>query len=70
MRVFGGTLRNIESCDTTSFFYKAGKIGPLKKLSKKSSCLALIKCFGRNKSFADCMIFIQTVIYYRNISES
>ena len=37
----------ITGCDTTSFFYKIGKINSFKEVLKKSSCLSLIKCLGK-----------------------
>ena len=58
----------ITGCDTTSFFYRIGKISPFKEVLKKSSCLGLIECLGKNKSLSNtdienCMTFIQTVLY-------
>ena len=64
----------ITGCDTTSFFYRIGKISPFKEVLKKSSCLGLIECLGKNKSLSNtdienCMTFIQTVLYRGNINE-
>ena len=39
----------ITGCDTTSFFYRIGKIGPV---LKKSSCLSLSECLCKNKSLS------------------
>ena len=57
------------------FFYKTGKISPLKEVLRKLSCLGLIECLGKNKSLSNtdienCMTFIQTVLYDRNINEA
>ena len=34
----------ITGCDTASFFYRNGKINPIKEVRKKSRCFSLIKC--------------------------
>ena len=60
---------------SASFFYIIGKTSPFKEVLKKSSWLGLIECLGKNKSFSNtdienCMTFIQTVLYGRNINEA
>ena len=65
----------ITGWDTTSFFYIIGKTSPFKEVLKKSSWLGLIECLGKSKSLSNtdienCMTFIQTVLYGRNINEA
>ena len=47
----------------------------MKEVLRKSSCLGLIECLGKNKSLSNtdienCMTFIQTVLYGGNINEA
>ena len=65
----------ITGCETNSFFYRIGKISPFKEVLKKSSCLSLIECLGKNKSLGNtdiekCMTFTQTVLHGGNINEA
>ena len=65
----------ITGCDTTSFFYRIGKISPFKEVLKNSSYLGSIECLGKNKFLSNtdienCMTFIQNVLYGGNINEA
>ena len=61
-------LHAITGCDTTSYFYRVGKISPLKKVIKESESLNLISALGEtmllgDADVEDCMKFIQTTLY-------
>ena len=66
----------IIGCDTASFFFtELEKLAQVKEVLRKSSCLGLIECLGKNKSLSNtdienCMTFIQTVLYGGNINEA
>ena len=69
------TIHAISGCDTTSYFYRAGKVRILKKLiSDKSKC-QLIESIGIRQNLAgealdDAKDFIQTVVYSGKNHES
>ena len=61
-------LHAITGCDTTSYFYRVGKISPLKKVIKESELLNLISALGETMLLGeadveDYMKFIQTTLY-------
>ena len=58
----------VTGCDTTSYFYRAGKVRVLKKLLGNPAKCTLLSPLGRNKVLSDQDIesvktFIQTVVY-------
>ena len=59
-------LHAITACDTTSYFYRVGRINPLKRVLKSSDCLQLLAGMGKesfdDESQLDAMKFIQTIL--------
>ena len=58
----------ITGCDTTSYFFRVGKIAPFKKILKQSDLISLISELGKQTTVDDmtierCMRFIQIVLY-------
>ena len=60
-------LHAITGCDTTSYFYRAGTINPLKRVLKSSDCLQLLAGLGKelfdDEFQLDAMKFIKTILY-------
>ena len=60
-------LHAITGCNTTCYFYRVGKINPLKRVLKSSNCLQLLAGLGKesfdDESQLDAMKFIQTILY-------
>ena len=59
-------LHAITGCNAT-YFYRVGKINPLKRVLKSSDCLQLLAGLGKesfdDESQLDAMKFIQTILY-------
>ena len=58
----------ITGCDTTSYFFRMGKIAHLKKILKQSDSISLISELGKQTTVDDmtierCTRFIQIVLY-------
>ena len=58
----------ITGCDTTSYFFRMGKIADLKKILKQSDSISFISELGKQTTVDDmtierCMRFIQIVLY-------
>ena len=61
-------LHTLTGCDTTSYFYRVGKISVLKKVMKNPELLSMISNLGCKDTMsiddiAECRKFIQTVMY-------
>ena len=78
----GGTISEhllkfhaMTGCDTTSYFYRVGKIRVMKQFLKDQSTLQLIESLGKEQSLPaidldNCQRFIQTVMYNGKENES
>ena len=61
-------LHAITGCDTTSYFYRVGKISVFKKVLNNPSCMSMIENLGclkelPERDIEDCTNFVQTVMY-------
>lgn len=61
-------LHDITGCDTTSYFYRVGKISMLKKVLNDPSYMSFIENLGRLKELperdiVECTKFVQTLMY-------
>ena len=58
---------SLTGCDSTSYFYRVGKIKVWKKLMKQTDELKLIESVGKTKhsteDIENCQKFVQTVMY-------
>ena len=64
-------FHGLTGCDTTSYFFRIGKVRVFKKLMKKCSKLELLDSLRRKEEldeddFADIKEFIRTVLYSGN----
>ena len=58
-------LHSVTGCDTTSYFYKVGKVSVLKKLLKDPSQISLITDLGKDKEMHVDTIKINALHLYK-----
>ncbi|XP_065053639.1 uncharacterized protein LOC135682604 [Rhopilema esculentum] len=68
-------IHAISGCDTTSYFYKTGKVKIIKKLLSSPSNCQILESFGQDQSLESEKIdnvkeFIRTVVYSGKVGES